>query len=351
MLALAAAASASCEKEKKKKAQVKAIVSTADNPISGLGLMVGSMLTARNQWDRVSFTPESVKLTISGVKLCTSAAVVGTDIKCSADSKEILIENQQEIELIGKEKFDELFSATAEIEEDKFGTYRGFHLFTPENPPIFTVSGAVTVGTETYHLNGLKIPLGGGVSGIMPTDLNIAADTSPVLQLFFDIDKAFNISHFGSATCDTAYSNVARVTDPDACIGVHSVGLLPYMGNGNPTISKYELTITSDYLYKDMMKLRLMMLFDEAGQIVDLNWVPIYASTLAAPEGSPPPLMPCGVRNALGKVTKNSDGSYKIESQPCHENQAMTIDAFKLENHSGSFTYGGTSYTYTAEKK
>jgi len=306
--------------------------------------------------DRVSFTPSSMKIRVRGMSLgtqCIYSADAGGLTIDKAGNEINLLGSPQEIELIGQNAFGNLYTfTTAEVEESKFGNYRGVLLLYGQDVPPgqrgsaeVVISGTLEVGGTTYTFNNLAVPMGSSGIGLnMPSSFAIAEGTTTVVKALFDVENCPYLSKSGSSP------NSAQIPGTDVYVTIENLPFLPYAGVGDPTMEKYNVTLeASAFGSPQTWYLRVVIFKDSSGELAAVQWYTVYKDGFSSSSAFEPGMI------SISSFTKNSDGSYYLKGDEPAElvppSRKLEFPAFKLESHTGILNYGGASYSYTATKQ
>ncbi len=285
--------------------------------------------------ERFSFTPTSLKINASVV--CAAESIEASTSGANTSGREVNVPINKEIELIGQTAFTALAQGSVDdVTEDKFGSYSAVKFL---HAGTVKTSGTVMVAGETYTFSDLEVGMTStGIAVGMPISVTLDANTSPTVNVFFDVSDALFLVNSTVYRFPTA----ALIPGTDISVVAENLQFIPYVGTDTPTFKKFKIVVADqDYFY-----LRLSVLLNTAGQTVGGVWNTIFTGT------SPPTDSewgPCQL-NSNG-ITENADGSYALSTYSggsCPQSRVLTFAAFKFEDHSGTLTHGGTNYSYVA---
>jgi hypothetical protein len=287
---------------------------------------------------RASLTPASLVLNANAI--CLAEKLDTSELYPNVSGKEICIEFKKSVELIGQPAFTALAEEEEKkISEKKFGDYTvvklqydGIPLATSATPP----------GGQGFNSLPLKTRSTNLVSSLI-TKVKIdekTEKTKPILSLYFDAAHAIYLEHTDDAAVAAGGTQVGS-SDSYAFVG--NLEFIPYIGKEQPILKKLKVRI-DDIEDSELTYLNIRLLHDAAGQIVGGLWNPVYLSGFDNIGWQPCPL-------DGGSITVNPDSTYRLTSftgNHCPEWKRLSFAALKLENHSGTLTYGSDEFSYTA---
>lgn len=270
----------------------------------------------------VSFTPTSVKLGIESIWL-------------QGNGRELMVPINQEVELAnGDSALNDLIQKNTILSMKDTGTYTSVHVQTT-NEGKLTIGGTVSIRGRTYTFSDLSSGIGMGsftynIPEIAKKVYISAIDTSivdtssmPVIRLIFDTQDMVMLTGNQNGGTPLQGDSVTRLWFENAIVVV-------YVGNNAPVVEKYRLNIAGD----SINYLKLFVVRDPDGIVVGYGWNTVYTGGLSM-EG----FMAPGKTGSCELIKQNSDGSYYFgKDTTCLKPGTLWgyLDAFRLENHSGT---------------
>ena len=316
--------------EEKKKGKATSNVGVAEKASPGTLAVPSSLTDSLTDADQVSFTPTSLKVTIEEIYL--SDQVTNGDT-APMGTRQVHVPINKEVELIDQSAFGVLAEGSSnDIDKKNFGDYAGV-LVT-----YSTIKLSGTIPAYGVTISDYKIDVGSsGYALNLPTAVTVDENTAPTVRALFAVDGcAFVTTESGASTFDGKHT-----------VRLNKQMLLPFAGDVNPTLERYDVTLDSDsYGDKSKYKLRVVVFRDTSGAVASAGWYAIYAAGF---KNLSTAFSPGRLENNL---TVKGDGSYKFKTNPASDppGKSLTIEYFQLSTHNGSLVYGDTSVAYSARK-
>jgi hypothetical protein len=327
---------------------------------------------------KASFTPTSFKIFATGISIFDSIMRGANGYELIGGGRQIDIEISRQIDLIGPNGINELFSKGVQVTPDKHGTYIGAKMAFHDTA---LVSGSLTVGGKQYSFSDVPVAFIGGTQFIIPvgtdplvigntldtiirdfptpdtTDTMVIHDTTyidPTVVLRVVFDASFCCYLANGIHIPPTWTPGPRVSDDSARVYTNTPVLLPYVGKSEPVVSKYRIDLTNDSTFEFIVT----TIGTTAEDIQTIGWAIVFSEHYR--EGILPPLYStCGLAMLCDE---NSDGSWLIRPDPLfdqHNNPGvgyegqLKFSAFRTTNHTGTCAFyadGWRNYTYNATK-
>lgn len=346
----------SCGEENTIKVDIDGIVSVTKNLSAGVASKSSMPLSKPSQGisssgltagEMASFTPSSMETTLRGMYLCPQIIISNGQRMCDETQTIIELSGEEEIELIGQEAFSGLaIFSTEEVEEGAAGRYSGALLLYTGT---LQISGTVEIGGTSYtidHEVGMETT---GIALDLPTPIIVDEGTSTTFKAIFDVeDVAYLYSAPESYDAPPGCSVVDEDTNTYLC--VENLPLLPFVGTSDPTLEEYDVTLPDTFGDPDLYKLKITVFLDSGGNVYAAAWYVIFAEGYEILAGG---FGPCMLD--VPTIVENPDNTYTFKTTAdtsfCPSERELIFNSFELNDHSGTFTYAGTSYAYTATKR
>jgi hypothetical protein len=264
------------------------------------------------------------------------------------------------LELVGSTTLVDVFSSTATLSENDFGTYNGIDFIfgnLQNDTPYMLVSGNFTINGVTYTFTNLPVSGTQGGDLVFRNPVTISSNNIPVVGAVIDIDNAFNIYYYDYAQTNGGTSifttNVPGYSS-NIVVYQNNPTILPFAGTNTPTLERYQLVLSNTNWGAGYT----------IGMTVIKNGTDIYAvncryyfdTNFLAIDSMEPPNMPIYIGPECfwhQLITNNVDGSYWIEdTTPMPPSTTlMTFPAFRLENHTNIVIQNSTSWVYYCTKE
>ena len=306
--------------------------------ISSFGLATGQI---------VSFTPSSMKTTLTGMYLCPQIIISNGQRTCDETQTIIELSGEKEIELIGQEALSDLaIFSTEQVEAGAAGQYSGALL---DYTGILQIRGTVEIGGTSYTIDH-EVGMGtGGIDLDIPTPIMVDEGTSATFKAIFDVeDVAYLYSVPEGHEAAPGSSVVDEDTNTYLC--VENLPLLPFVGTSDPTLEEYDVPLPDTFGDPDLYKLKITVFLDSEGNVYAAAWYVIFAEGYKILWSG---FEPCMLD--VPSIVINADNTYTFKTTAdtsfCPFERELIFNSFELNDHSGTFIYAMTSYNYTATKR
>lgn len=297
----------------------------------------------------VSFTPGSMRIALRGMYLCPQLVGSGWDRTCDNSVPDIELVGEREIELIGQQAYRDLaVFSTQSVGQGAAGEHSGALLL---HSGEVHVSGTVQIGGTAYALDHFVQLETTGLPLDLPTPVNVADGVSATVQAIFDAEDVTYLYRPPSEMNDGGPWGCAEVdaaTRTSVC--VTNLPLLPFVGSADPTLEEYDVTLPAAFGDPDLYRLKVTVLFDPEGRLVAAAW---YVIHLEGYDLQDQWFEPCMLD--VASIVEHADGTYTFRTTPdtefCWPETQLSFEFFELDDHTGTFVYGGTPYSYTATKR
>jgi hypothetical protein len=315
--------------------------------------------------ENLSVTPSSYQVEVATLSIGERWEFV-PDAGFACMGKVIEIPVDQTLDLAAT-TFAPVFESTLELTEDQLGQYTCMELQIGGSA---TVTWETTVNGKTYDYSdpasaqtlnlgwaGRIVALPEGVvldiTDAESTDEDGGVETSNTYTagLVLDLNDSLLLRRIdGAPPEETIVEDLSPPESPNSDVVIvnsNTPMILPFVGSEEPSVEKYMLSFSETERAKlglaadDTLAMRFSAVFNAAGELLTVDWTPLYGDSVAGIGLAFEPADP-----AMVEVTPNSSpaGSYQIDDadDPASgtRDRALHFHAFSLEDHTGTFDYG-----------
>ncbi|MBF0442666.1 MAG: hypothetical protein HQK54_12235 [Oligoflexales bacterium] len=341
-----------------KKSKIGASVASLDSPkvrlreSESMALVESPFLNPKCISCSVTFTPTSFKLHLKSMSVCPDSDGVACLNK--GELTGIGIDVDQDFELIGQSPATSLGAFFQTVKAKEFGEYQGVGVQYPGK--VHSVSGSVTIGSQTYVIDNVKSYASGGSGGAikMASSFEISESKKPFINIYFDPLHSFALGKC-SGLGESAWMYPPTTSHPEICVSQNTLNFIPYAGGGVPSTKRFEVRFDSDGdgVMDEGYYLSVLFLVDPSGEVAGVLWTNVTEASYDFEKAKK-----METRYAVPTPVKNSDGSYKLTARPSYAEKdtssGLTIESFWLKDHSGKGTFKSINIektvSYTAKE-